>query len=47
MLSAFRRISNYIDSAEFKLIVNAFVQSQFSYCPLIWMFNIRESLIKD
>ena len=35
-LSALCRISNYIDSDKCRLLVNAFVKSQFSYCPLIW-----------
>ena len=42
-LSALCRISNYIDSDKCKLLVNAFVKSQFSYCPLTWMFCTRES----
>ena len=34
-LSALCRISNYIDSDKCKLLVNAFVKSQFLYCSLI------------
>ena len=25
-----------------KLIMNAFITSQFGYCPLVWMFHSRE-----
>ena len=43
-LRALCRISNYTDSDKCKLLsVNAFVKSQFSYCPLIWMFYTQES----
>ena len=38
-----RRISNYIDSDKCKLLVNAYVKSQFIYCPLMWMFYALES----
>ena len=41
-LSVLCRISNYIDSDNCKLLVNAFIKSQFSYCPLIWMFCTQE-----
>ena len=41
-LSAFCRISNYLDSGKCNFLVNAFVKSQFSYCPLIWMFCTHE-----
>ena len=34
-LSALCRISNYIDSGKCKLSIDAFVKSQFSYCPLM------------
>ena len=42
-LSALCKVSNYIDSDKCKLLVNSFVKSQISYCPLIWMFCTRES----
>ena len=37
------RIWNYINSDKCKLIVNAFVKSQFSDYPPIWMFCTQES----
>ena len=41
-LSALCRISNYIEPDKCRLLINAFVKSQFYYCPLIWMFCTRE-----
>ena len=38
-LQALARISNYMDSEKLRIMMNTFVISQFSYCPLIWMFN--------
>ena len=40
-LHALTRVFKYIDILQRKLIVNAFIMSQFSYCPLIWMFHSR------
>ena len=31
-----------MDISQRKLIVNAFIMFQFSYCPLIWMFHSRD-----
>ena len=30
-----------MDQDKLRLIMNAFIESQFSYCPLIWMFRSR------
>ena len=38
-LHALTRIFKYMDILQRKLIANAFIMSQFSYCPLIWMFH--------
>ena len=40
-LHALARISNYIDVEKLRVMMNAFVVSQFSYCPLVWMFHER------
>ena len=37
-LHALARISNYMSSAKLKMLMKSFVISQFSYCPLVWMF---------
>ena len=36
-LHALPRVFKYMNISQRKLIVNAFIMSQFSYCPLIWM----------
>ena len=41
-LHALSRISNYMDDRKVKQTMNVFILSQFSYCPLIWMFCDRE-----
>ena len=40
-LQALPRVFKYMNISQRKLIVNAFILSQFSYCPLIWMFHSR------
>ena len=40
-LPALTRVFKYMDISKRKLIVNAFILSQFSYCPLIWIFHCR------
>ena len=39
-LGAFLRITNYFNSSQKKIVVfSEMIKSQFSYCPLIWMFS--------
>ena len=40
-LHALTRVFKYMNISQRKLIANAFIMSQFSYCPLIWMFHSR------
>ena len=40
-LHALARISHLMSTDKLKLIMKAFIESQFSYCPLIWMFHSR------
>ena len=35
------RILNFLCEDKLKLIVKTFLESQFNYCPLIWMFHNR------
>ncbi len=35
------RISVYMEPDKLKLLMKTFVMSQFSYCPLVWMFHDR------
>ena len=40
-LHALARISNYMSTPKLRMILKAFIESQFSYCPLVWMFHSR------
>ena len=40
-LHALARISHYMSTAQKRLIMKTFIQSQFGYCPLVWMFCSR------
>ena len=40
-LHALARISGYMKVDKLRLILKAFIESQFQYCPLVWMFHSR------
>ena len=40
-LHALARVSNFMSQAKLRVIMKAFIESQFSYCPLVWMFHSR------
>ena len=40
-LSALARISSYMSLSKRRLLFKSFMQSQLSYCPLVWMFHNR------
>ena len=40
-LYALARISKYLSKDKLKIIMRTFIQSQFNYCPLVWMFHSR------
>ena len=40
-LHALARIVNYMDLPKRNVLMKAFITSQFSYCPLIWMLHSR------
>ena len=40
-LYALARISNFMSCNQRKIIMNAFISSQFNYCPLVWMCHSR------
>ena len=42
-LHALARISHFMNVHKLRILVKAFIQSQFGYCPLIWMFHSRTS----
>ena len=37
------RLINYLNDSKKKIIFNALIKSQFSYCPLVWMFCSRQT----
>ena len=41
-LNAFARVAHYMNLAQRRLIINAFIFSQFGYCSLAWMFHSRK-----
>ena len=41
-LHALGRIFKYVETSKRRFLVNSFITSQFSYCPLIWMFHNRK-----
>ena len=40
-IHALARVSNFMHQDKSRLVMKAFIESQFSYCPLIWMFHSR------
>ena len=41
-LHALSRISHYMDIKQRQLIMKSFINSQFGYCPIVWMFHSRK-----
>ena len=39
----FIKFSNHLNDSQKRLVLNSIVKSQFSYCPLVWMFCSRTS----
>ena len=42
MLNDLERVAHYMNVAHRRLIMNAFIFSQFGYCPLAWVFYSRK-----
>ena len=42
-LSVLARLSNYTSFEKMTILLKAFVESQFGYCPLKWMFHGRKA----
>ena len=40
-LSVLARLLNFMCTNKKRVLMKAFIESQFSYCPLIWMFHSR------
>ena len=45
-LHALRRIRKYLSLEKAKLLCNAFMNSQFNYAPLVWMFCRKKQYLK-
>ena len=45
-LHALARVSKFISKKKLKVVMKAFIMSQFSYCPLVWMCHSRTLNIK-
>ena len=41
-LHALARIAKYLNKDKLRVLMKAFIDSQFNYCPLIWMFHSRQ-----
>ena len=41
-LNALARVAQYMNLAQHRLIMNAFIFLQFGYCPMVWMFHSRK-----
>ena len=41
-LHALARIAKYLNPDKLRILMKTFIQSQFNYCPLIWMFHSRQ-----
>ena len=40
-IHALARISNYMNQDKLRTVMKAFIESQFGYCTLMWMFHSR------
>ena len=40
-LNALARIAPFMNVSKKRIIMKSFIESQFGYCPLIWMFHSR------
>ena len=45
-LSALARMSKYLKFEQRRIVFKTFVESQFGYCPLVWMFHSRRLNLK-
>ena len=41
-LCALMRVSKYMSTEKLRLLMKTFIETQFNYCPLIWMFHSRK-----
>ena len=41
-LSALTRVAKFPPFKKRRILIKAFIESQFKYCPLVWMFHVRQ-----
>ena len=41
-VSALNRVSRYMTTEKRRILFKSFIESQFAYCPLVWMFHNRD-----
>ena len=41
-LHALMRISKYMTTEKLRVLMKSFIESQFKYCPLVWMFHSKK-----
>ena len=41
-LTALTRVANFLLFTKRRILFKAFIESQFKYCPLVWMFHGRQ-----
>ena len=46
-LHALARVSHFMTAPQRRSIMKAFINSQFGYCPLVWMFHSRKNRINN
>ena len=42
-LNALKRLTNYLEEKEKRILVNSFILCHFNYCPLVWLFCNKKS----
>ena len=42
IMYALARTAGFLSSDKLGIIMKTFIESQFNYCPLTWMFNSRQ-----
>ena len=41
-LSALKRVAKFLPFKKKRILFKAFIESQFKYCPLVWMFHVKQ-----
>ena len=41
-LHALMRVAKYMTTEKLRLVMKSFIESQFKYCPLVWMFYSKK-----